>query len=98
MDVITTAVTAGAVEGGVSAAYQMLKTRLGKESPTVAAAIAGVEADPGSQALQFALSDALAAAGLAGDRYLRAAARNLIDEVERRRGNGGSAAARPGPA
>jgi len=85
MDVITTAVTAGAGEGGISAAYQMLKSRLAAQSPTVADAIADVEEDPGSRSRQFALSDALAAAGLAGDRYLRAAARNLIDEVERRR-------------
>lgn len=85
MDVITTAVTAGAGEGGVSAAYQMLKSRLSAQSATVADAIADVEEDPGSRSRQFALSDALAAAGLAGDRYLRAAARNLIDEVERRR-------------
>jgi esterase/lipase superfamily enzyme len=85
MDVITTAVTAGAGEGGVSAAYQMLKSRLSAQSATVADAIADVEDDPGSRSRQFALSDALAAAGLAGDRYLRAAARNLIDEVERRR-------------
>jgi len=85
MDVITTAVTAGAGEGGISAAYQMLKSRLAAQSPSVADAIADVEEDPGSRSRQFALSDALAAAGLAGDRYLRAAARNLIDEVERRR-------------
>ncbi len=85
MDVITTAVTAGAGEGGISAAYQMLKSRLSAQSPSVADAIADVEEDPGSRSRQFALSDALAAAGLAGDRYLRAAARNLIDEVERRR-------------
>jgi esterase/lipase superfamily enzyme len=92
MDVITTAVTAGAGEGGISAAYQMLKSRLSAQSSSVADAIADVEEDPGSRSRQFALSDALAAAGLAGDRYLRAAARNLIDEVERRR------AARPPPA
>lgn len=85
MDVITTAVTAGAGEGGISAAYQMLKSRLSAQSSSVADAIADVEEDPGSRSRQFALSDALAAAGLAGDRYLRAAARNLIDEVERRR-------------
>ena len=85
MDVITTAVTAGAGEGGISAAYQMLKSRLAAQSPSVADAIADVEEDPGSRSRQFALSDALAAAGLAGDRYLRAAARNLIDEVDRRR-------------
>ncbi|MGW8392416.1 alpha/beta hydrolase [Pseudoduganella sp. HUAS MS19] len=85
MDVITTAVTAGAGEGGISAAYQMLKSRLAAQSPTVADAIADVEEDPGSRSRQFALSDALASAGLAGDRYLRAAARNLIDEVDRRR-------------
>jgi esterase/lipase superfamily enzyme len=85
MDVITTAVTAGASEGGISAAYQMLKSRLAGNSPAVADAIADIEQDPGSKSRQFALSDALAAAGLAGDRYLRAAARNLIDEVERRR-------------
>ena len=85
MDVITTAVTAGASEGGVSAAYQMLKSRLAGQSPSVADAIADVEEDPGSRSRQFALSDTLAAAGLAGDRYLRAAARNLIEEVERRR-------------
>ncbi|WP_028105169.1 alpha/beta hydrolase [Pseudoduganella violaceinigra] len=85
MDVITTAVTAGAGEGGVSAAYQMLKSRLSAQSSSVADAIADVEEDPGSRSRQFALSDALASAGLAGDRYLRAAARNLIDEVERRR-------------
>ncbi|MGO4377900.1 alpha/beta hydrolase [Pseudoduganella sp. RAF53_2] len=84
MDVITTAVTAGASEGGISAAYQMLKSRLAGNSPAVADAIADVEQDPGSQSRQFALSDALASAGLAGDRYLRAAARNLIDEVEKR--------------
>lgn len=85
MDVITTAVTAGAGEGGISAAYQMLKSRLAAQSTSVADAIADVEEDPGSRSRQFALSDALAAAGLAGDRYLRAAARNIIDEVERRR-------------
>jgi esterase/lipase superfamily enzyme len=85
MDVITTAVTAGASEGGISAAYQMLKSRLSAQSSMVADAIADVEEDPGSRSRQFALSDALASAGLAGDRYLRAAARNLIDEVERRR-------------
>ena len=85
MDVITTAVTAGASEGGISAAYQMLKSRLSAQSSSVADAIADVEDDPGSRSRQFSLSDALAAAGLAGDRYLRAAARNLIDEVERRR-------------
>lgn len=85
MDVITTAVTAGAGEGGVSAAYQMLKSRLATQSTSVADAIADVEDDPGSRSRQFALSDALAAAGLAGDRYLRAAARNIIDEIERRR-------------
>ncbi|WP_342116946.1 alpha/beta hydrolase [Pseudoduganella sp. OTU4001] len=85
MDVITTAVTAGAGEGGISAAYQMLKSRLSAQSATVADAMADVEEDPGSRSRQFALSDALAAAGLAGDRYLRAAARNLIDEVDRRR-------------
>jgi esterase/lipase superfamily enzyme len=85
MDVITTAVTAGAGEGGISAAYQMLKSRLSAQSSSVADAIADVEEDPGSRSRQFALSDALASAGLAGDRYLRAAARNLIDEVERRR-------------
>jgi esterase/lipase superfamily enzyme len=85
MDVITTAVTAGAGEGGISAAYQMLKSRLAAQSPSVADAIADVEEDPGSRSRQFALSDALASAGLAGDRYLRAAARNLIDEIERRR-------------
>ena len=85
MDVITTALAAGAGEGGISAAYQMLKARLAAQSPTVADAIADVEEDAGSRSRQFALSDALAAAGLAGDRYLRAAARNLIDEVERRR-------------
>lgn len=85
MDVITTAVTAGAGEGGVSAAYQMLKSRLAAQSTSVADAIADVEEDPGSRSRQFALSDTLAAAGLAGDRYLRAAARNIIDEVERRR-------------
>lgn len=92
MDVITTAVTAGAGEGGISAAYQMLKSRLAAQSSSVADAIADVEQDPGSRSRQFALSDTLAAAGLAGDRYLRAAARNLIDEVERRR------SARPAPA
>ena len=96
MDVITTAVTAGAGEGGVSAAYQMLKSRLSAQSPTVADAIADVEEDPGSRSRQFALSDALAAAGLAGDRYLRAAARNLIDEVERRRGTRAPATALEG--
>jgi len=85
MDVITTAVTAGASEGGISAAYQMLKSRLAGNSPAVADAIADIEQDPGSQSRQFALSDTLAAAGLAGDRYLRAAARNLIDEVDKRR-------------
>ena len=94
MDVITTAVTAGASEGGISAAYQMLKSRLAGKSPVVADAIADIEQDPGSQSRQFALSDALAAAGLAGDRYLRAAARNLIDEVDKRRQ--GRAAARHG--
>ena len=85
MDVITTAVTAAAGEGGISAAYQMLKSRLAAQSSSVADAIADVEDDPGSRSRQFALSDALASAGLAGDRYLRAAARNLIDEIERRR-------------
>lgn len=93
MDVITTAVTAGAGEGGISAAYQMLKSRLSAQSSSVADAIADVEEDPGSRSRQFALSDALAAAGLAGDRYLRAAARNLIDEIERRRGARPAAAA-----
>jgi len=93
MDVITTAVTAGASEGGISAAYQMLKSRLAGKSPAVADAIADIEQDPGSQSRQFALSDALAAAGLAGDRYLRAAARNLIDEVDKR--NHSRAAAQP---
>jgi esterase/lipase superfamily enzyme len=58
---------------------------LSAQSSSVADAIADVEEDPGSRSRQFALSDALASAGLAGDRYLRAAARNLIDEVERRR-------------
>ncbi|MCE3263007.1 MAG: hypothetical protein K0R43_2086 [Pseudoduganella sp.] len=95
MDVITTAVTAGASEGGISAAYQMLKSRLSAQSPTVADAIADVEEDPGSRSRQFVLSDALASAGLAGDRYLRAAARNLIDEVERRRAAKVPAAASP---
>lgn len=96
MDVITTAVTAGAGEGGISAAYQMLKSRLAKQAPSVADAIADVEEDPGSRSRQFALSDALAAAGLAGDRYLRAAARNFIDEVERRRAARAPAAAMAG--
>lgn len=84
MDVITSAVTAAIAEGGSSAAYQMLKTRLAARSPRVEEAILDLEEDPGSLSRQFALSDALAAAGLAGDRYLRAAARNLLDEVERR--------------
>src|SRR5689334_11440131 len=96
MDVITTAVTAGAGEGCISAAYQMLKSRLAGKSPAVADAIADIEQDPGSQSRQFALSDALAAAGLAGDRYLRAAARNLIDEVDRRR-HSRAAAQAPSP-
>ncbi|AXA90846.1 alpha/beta hydrolase [Massilia sp. YMA4] len=84
MDVITSAVTAAIAEGGTSAAYQMLKARLAPRSPRVEEAILDLEQDPGSLSRQFALSDALAAAGLAGDRYLRAAARNLLDEVERR--------------
>ncbi|GGZ04859.1 alpha/beta hydrolase [Pseudoduganella plicata] len=84
MDVITSAVTAAIAEGGGSAAYQMLKSRLAAKSPRVAEALLDLEQDPGSLSRQFALSDALAAAGLAGDRYLRAAARNLLDEVERR--------------
>lgn len=84
MDVITSAVTAAIAEGGSSAAYQILKARLAPRSPRVEEAIQDLEQDPGSLSRQFALSDALAAAGLAGDRYLRAAARNLLDEVERR--------------
>jgi esterase/lipase superfamily enzyme len=85
MDVITSAVTAAIAEGGSSAAYQMLKSRLAAKAPRVEEAILDMEEDPGSLSRQFALSDALAAAGLAGDRYLRAAARNLLDEVERRK-------------
>lgn len=96
MDVITTAVTAALAEGGSSAAYQMLKSRLVAQSPRVNEAIADLEQDPGSVSRQFALSDALAAAGLAGDRYLRAAARNLLDEVERRRPLQAAAAQLPG--
>jgi esterase/lipase superfamily enzyme len=84
MDVITTALTAAITDGGASAAYQMLKSRLTGKSPRVDEAIADLEQDPGSLSRQFAVSDALAAAGLAGDRYLRAAARNLVDEVDRR--------------
>jgi len=84
MDVITSAVTAAIAEGASSAAYQMLKTRLSGKAARVEEAILDLEEDPGSLSRQFALSDALAAAGLAGDRYLRAAARNLLDEVERR--------------
>jgi esterase/lipase superfamily enzyme len=85
MDVITTALTAAIADGSASAAYQMLKSRLAGKSPRVDEAIADLEQDPGSLSRQFAVSDALAAAGLAGDRYLRAAARNLVDEVDRRR-------------
>ncbi len=96
MDVITTAVTAALTEGGTSAAYQMLKSRLLAQSPRVNEAIADLEQDPGSVSRQFALSDALAAAGLAGDRYLRAAARNLLDEVERRKPLQAAAAQLPG--
>lgn len=85
MDVITTALTAAIADGGAGAAYQMLKSRLTGKSPRVDEAIGDLEQDPGSLSRQFAVSDALAAAGLAGDRYLRAAARNLVDEVDRRR-------------
>ncbi|WBS00206.1 alpha/beta hydrolase [Pseudoduganella sp. SL102] len=85
MDVITTAMTAAIADGGMDAAYTMLKSRLAGKSPRVDEAIADLEQDPGSLSRQFAVSDALAAAGLAGDRYLRAAARNLVDEVDRRR-------------
>ncbi|TWI69075.1 esterase/lipase superfamily enzyme [Pseudoduganella lurida] len=85
MDVLTTALTAAITAGATGAAYQMLKTRLAGKSPRVDEAIADLEDDPGSLSRQFSVSDALAAAGLAGDRYLRAAARNLLEEVERRR-------------
>lgn len=85
MDVITTALTAAIADGGTGAAYTMLKSRLTGKSPRVDEAIADLELDPGSLSRQFAVSDALAAAGLAGDRYLRAAARNLVEEVDRRR-------------
>jgi esterase/lipase superfamily enzyme len=85
MDVITTALTAAIADGGTGAAYTMLKSRFTGKSPRVDEAISDLEQDPGSLSRQFAVSDALAAAGLAGDRYLRAAARNLVEEVERRR-------------
>ncbi|HEX8606587.1 MAG TPA: alpha/beta hydrolase, partial [Pseudoduganella sp.] len=91
MDVITTALTAAIADGGSGAAYMMLKSRLTGKSPRVDEAIADLEQDAGSLSRQFAVSDALAAAGLAGDRYLRAAARNLVEEVDRRR------ASRPAP-
>lgn len=91
MDVITTALTAAIADGDAGAAYTMLKSRLSGKSPRVDEAIADLEQDPGSVSRQFAVSDALAAAGLAGDRYLRAAARNLVDELDRRR------ALRPAP-
>lgn len=97
MDVITTALTAAIAEGGSSAAYQMLRSRLAAQSPRVDEAIADLEQDPGSVSRQFGLSDALAAAGLAGDRYLRAAARNLLDEVERRRPVLAASGELPGP-
>jgi esterase/lipase superfamily enzyme len=85
MDVITTALTAAIADGNASPAYKVLKSRLTGKSPRVDEAIADLEEDPGSLSRQFAVSDALAGAGLAGDRYLRAAARNLVDDVERRR-------------
>ncbi|MBB3219728.1 alpha/beta hydrolase [Pseudoduganella umbonata] len=85
MDVITTALTGAIADGGTDVAYTMLKSRLTGKSPRVDEAITDLEQDPGSLSRQFAVSDALAAAGLAGDRYLRAAARNLVEEVERRR-------------
>ncbi|WP_173346298.1 alpha/beta hydrolase [Pseudoduganella dura] len=85
MDVITTALTAAIADAGTGAAYTMLKSRLTGKSPRVDEAISDLEQDPGSLSRQFAVSDALAAAGLAGDRYLRAAARNLVEEVDRRR-------------
>lgn len=85
MDVITTALTAAIAEGGTGAAYQMLRSRLSGKAPRVDETIADLEEDPGSLSRQFAVSDALAAAGLAGDRYLRAAARNIVEELERRR-------------
>jgi esterase/lipase superfamily enzyme len=102
MDVITSALTAAISEGAKSAAFGMLKSRLAARAPAVEEAIADLEQDPGSVSRRFALSDALANAGLAGDRYLRAAARNLIDEVERRRAStvearAASAALAPGP-
>ncbi len=93
MDVITSAVTAAIAEGGSSAAYHMLRSRLAGKAAAVEEAILDLEEDPGSLSRQFALSDALAAAGLAGDRYLRAAARNLLDEVERRQGTAPGAVA-----
>ncbi|UGQ48562.1 alpha/beta hydrolase [Massilia endophytica] len=85
MDVITSALTAAISEGAGSAAYEMLKARLIARAPALEEALADLEQDPGSVSRRFALSDALALAGLAGDRYLRAAARNLLDEVEKRR-------------
>jgi esterase/lipase superfamily enzyme len=85
MDVLTTALTAAITAGATGAGYQMLRTRLAGKSTRVDEAIADLEEDPGSLSRQFNVSDALAAAGLAGDRYLRAAARNLLEEVERRR-------------
>ncbi|QBE66244.1 alpha/beta hydrolase [Pseudoduganella lutea] len=94
MDVLTTALTAAIADGGTGAAYEMLKSRLMGKSPRVDEAVADLEQDPGSLSRQFAVSDALAAAGLAGDRYLRAAARNLVEEVDRRR----ALRAMPGPA
>lgn len=102
MDVITSALTAAISEGAQSAAYQMLKSRLAARAPAVEEAIIDLEQDPGSVSRRFALSDALASAGVAGDRYLRAAARNLIDEVEKRRASqidsqAAEAALAPGP-
>lgn len=94
MDIITSALTAAIDDGASSPAYQMLKARLAAQAPAVDEAVLTLEEDPGSKSRQFALSDTLAVAGLAGDRYLRAAARNLLDEIERRR----PAAAPPGTA
>ena len=96
MDVITTALTAAIAGGGTDAAYTMLKSRLTGKSPRVDEAITDLEQDPGSLSRQFAVSDALAAAGLAGDRYLRAAARNLVEEVDRRRALRAPSAHQPG--
>ncbi|AKU21084.1 alpha/beta hydrolase [Massilia sp. NR 4-1] len=95
MDIITSALTAAIEDGASSPAYQMLKARLAAQAPAVEDAVATLEEDAGSKSRQFALSDALAVAGLAGDRYLRAAARNLLDEIDRRRPPAASSAGAP---